>query len=77
MKVLSFVRALAGAGAAVWAFAFAAATSARAEGVALLKINGEWHGVWQTTAPEKPVPAALQAICRHWTKLALPASKQQ
>ena len=43
------------------------------EDVALLKIGGEWHGVWQTAMPEKPVPAALQALCRHWTKLALPA----
>ena len=42
------------------------------EDVALLKINGEWHGVWQTATPEKPVPAALQAVCRHWIKLALP-----
>lgn len=43
------------------------------EDVALLKIDGEWHGVWQTATPDAPIPAPLQALCRHWTKLALPA----
>ena len=43
------------------------------EDIVLLKIDGEWHGVWQTAKADAPVPAELQALTGRWTKLILPA----
>ena len=44
----------------------------RPEDVALLKIDGEWHGIWQTYEVDKPIPAALAALTPHWIRLLLP-----
>jgi hypothetical protein len=44
----------------------------RPEDVALLKIDGEWHGIWQTPEADMPVPAALAALTPHWIRLLLP-----
>ena len=46
----------------------------RPEDVVLLKIGGEWHGIWQTPEPNKPLPAPLAALTTHWMRLVLPAS---
>ncbi len=45
----------------------------RPEDVALLKIGGEWHGVWQTADAKGPIPAPLAALTTHWTRLVLPS----
>ena len=37
--------------------------------LALVKINGEWRGVWQTPDTDAPVPQPLRRITRRWTKL--------
>jgi len=37
--------------------------------IALAKINGEWHGVWQTPNSSAPVPAPLLAVTPHWIRL--------
>ena len=37
--------------------------------LALVKINGEWRGVWQTPDTDAPVPQTLRRITRRWTKL--------
>ena len=37
--------------------------------VVLTKIDGEWHGVWQTPNRSAPVPEALRSITRRWVKL--------
>ena len=37
--------------------------------IALVKIGGEWRGVWQTSDIAAPVPASLRAITEHWIKL--------
>ena len=37
--------------------------------IALTKIGGEWHGVWQTPDLSAPVPAALLKITSRWVKL--------
>ena len=42
------------------------------EDVALLKIDGEWHGIWQTSEAEKPLPAPLAALAPRWIRLLLP-----
>ena len=42
------------------------------EDVVLLKIDGEWHGIWQTPEPDKPVPAPLAALTWHWIRLVKP-----
>ena len=42
------------------------------EDVALLKVDGEWHGIWQTPEPDKPVPSPLAALTRHWIRLVKP-----
>jgi hypothetical protein len=44
----------------------------RPEDVALLKIDGEWHGIWQTSEADKPIPATLAAFTPHWIRLLLP-----
>ena len=42
------------------------------EDVVLLKIDGEWHGIWQTPHADKPIPAPLAALTSHWIRLILP-----
>lgn len=37
--------------------------------IALTKIGGEWHGVWQTPDLSAPVPAALLKVTSRWVKL--------
>jgi hypothetical protein len=44
----------------------------RPEDVVLLKIGGEWHGIWQTADANGPIPAPLAAIATHWMRLILP-----
>ena len=44
----------------------------RPEDVVLLKIDGEWHGIWQTADANGPVPAPLAALTSHWMRLILP-----
>ena len=44
----------------------------RPEDVVLLKIDGEWHGIWQTPEANKPVPDHLAALTPHWIRLLLP-----
>ena len=44
------------------------------EDVVLLKIDGEWHGVWQTPHADKPIPAPLAALTPHWIRLLLPST---
>ena len=44
----------------------------RPEDVVLLKIGGEWRGIWQTPAADKPVPDHLAALTPHWIRLLLP-----
>jgi len=41
--------------------------------VVLRRIDGVWHGVWQTAVPDAALPAPLAALTPHWTRLALPA----
>ena len=43
------------------------------EDVVLLKIDGEWHGIWQTPHANKPIPAPLAALTPHWIRLLLPS----
>ena len=45
----------------------------RPEDVVLLKIDGEWHGIWQTADANGPVPAPLAALTTHWMRLILPS----
>ena len=45
----------------------------RPEDVVLLKIDGEWHGIWQTADANGPVPAPLAALTTHWMRLVLPS----
>ena len=45
----------------------------RPEDVVLLKIDGEWHGIWQTADANGPVPAPLAALTPHWVRLILPS----
>ena len=45
----------------------------RPEDVVLLKIDGEWHGIWQTADANGPVPAPLAALTAHWVRLILPS----
>ena len=45
----------------------------RPEDVMLLKIGGEWHGIWQTADVNGPVPAPLAALTTHWMRLVLPS----
>ncbi len=40
--------------------------------VVLRKIGGEWHGIWQTSKKDAPVPAPLAALTKHWIRLLLP-----
>jgi hypothetical protein len=42
------------------------------EDIALLKLDGVWHGVWQTVDSSSPVPPALRNLTSHWTRLMLP-----
>jgi hypothetical protein len=42
------------------------------EDIALLKLDGVWHGVWQTVDSSSPVPTALRNLTSHWTRLMLP-----
>lgn len=44
----------------------------RPEDVVLMKIGGEWRGIWQTPEMNKPVPDHLAAITPHWIRLLLP-----
>ena len=44
----------------------------RPEDVVLLKIGGEWHGIWQTIDANGPIPAPLAALTKHWMRLVLP-----
>ena len=44
----------------------------RPEDVVLLQSGGEWHGIWQTTDANGPIPAPLAAITTHWIRLILP-----
>jgi len=37
--------------------------------IALVKIGGEWHGVWQTPDVSAPVPSPLLRVTSHWVKL--------
>ncbi len=37
--------------------------------IALLKIDGEWHGVWQTSDSSAPLPSPLLSITSHWVRL--------
>ena len=46
------------------------------EDVVLLKVDGEWRGIWQTARPEADVPPALRKITDRWTKLVLPAAAE-
>ena len=45
----------------------------RPEDLVLLKIDGEWHGIWQTVDATGPVPAPLAALTSHWMRLILPS----
>ena len=45
----------------------------RPEDVVLLKIDGEWHGIWQTPEANKPIPDQLAALTPHWIRLLLPS----
>ena len=36
---------------------------------ALVRINGKWHGVWQTDRMDSPVPPPLMRITPHWIRL--------
>ncbi|MBQ9432072.1 MAG: hypothetical protein IJU44_11040 [Kiritimatiellae bacterium] len=36
---------------------------------ALVKMDGKWHGVWQTDRPDAPVPPTLMRITPHWIRL--------
>ena len=45
----------------------------RPEDVVLLKIDGEWHGIWQTADADGPIPAPLAALTPHWMRLILPS----
>ena len=45
----------------------------RPEDVVLMKIDGEWHGIWQTADANGPVPAPLAALTPHWVRLILPS----
>ena len=45
----------------------------RPEDVVLLKINGEWRGIWQTSHTDKPIPAPLAALTPHWIRLLVPS----
>jgi hypothetical protein len=45
----------------------------RPEDVVLLKIDGAWHGIWQTADANGPVPAPLAALTTHWMRLILPS----
>ena len=45
------------------------------EDVVLLKIDGTWHGVWQTEERTAPVPERLAALTSHWIRLLLPEEK--
>ena len=47
------------------------------EDVALMKIDGKWHGVWQTADTVGPLPAALSALTSHWIRLALPNGRKR
>ena len=47
------------------------------EDVALMKIGGKWHGVWQTADMVGPLPAALSALTSHWIRLALPNGRKR
>jgi len=42
------------------------------EDVALVKLDGDWHGIWQTRDVSAPLPKALAALTSHWLRLQLP-----
>ena len=42
------------------------------EDVALIKIDGKWHGVWQTADTVGHLPTELAALTSHWIRLAVP-----
>ena len=44
----------------------------RPEDVVLLKIDGEWHGIWQTPHADGPIPAPLAALTPRWIRLLVP-----
>ena len=54
------------------AFASALAGTLIVGTVVLMKIGGEWRGIWQTPEMNKPVPDALAALTPHWIRLLLP-----
>lgn len=37
--------------------------------IALVKIDGTWHGVWQNADYQKPVPAELVSVTPNWVRL--------
>ena len=43
------------------------------EDVVFLKIDGEWHGIWQTADANGPIPAPFAALATHWMRLILPS----
>ena len=45
----------------------------RPEDVVLMKIDGEWHGIWQTADADGPIPASLVSLTPHWMRLILPS----
>ena len=46
--------------------------------IVLVKIGGEWHGVWQTPDMSAPVPSPLLRVTSHWVKLrGLPSSRDK
>ena len=45
----------------------------RPEDVVLLKVDGEWHGIWQTADADGPIPAPFAALTSHWIRLILPS----
>ena len=44
------------------------------EDIVLVRREGRWQGLWQTAAPEAPMPAALKALTDDWRILALPSA---
>lgn len=42
------------------------------EDIVVLKIDGAWHGVWQTRNPAAELPKALAALTPHWIRLVRP-----
>jgi len=37
-----------------------------------VKLDGDWHGIWQTRDVSAPLPKALAALTSHWIRLQLP-----